>query len=137
MYFVEREPGTVSVYESAGELAQAIREGALGPRARIFHRLSAQWLSITKHPFYRQADDETEGQSLEPLGPRHWTFFPSPVPHLKPAEPAASSARRSNRTSGESPEIPAAKTRWLRWPDSIREILTKISSMSPLGSSTD
>ena len=76
MFLVEREPGNVAVYNSQAELSGAIREGVIGPTARIYHRRSSQWLPITEHPTYRQVRAEAEQERLPPLRRKHWTFLP-------------------------------------------------------------
>ena len=78
MFLVEREPGNMAVYNSPADLTQAVRQGIISPRARIFHRRSAQWLPITEHPAYRQAKAEAAQEPLPPLRRRHWTFLPGP-----------------------------------------------------------
>jgi hypothetical protein len=76
MFLVEPEPGQRCHYSSARALGAAIRRGELGPQARIFHQASNQWLPITVHPEYRQAESEWEQGSIHRLRTRGWTFFP-------------------------------------------------------------
>jgi hypothetical protein len=68
----------MAVYNSAADLTQAVRQGAIGPNARIFHRRSGQWLPITEHPAYRQTQVEAPQEPLPPLRRRHWTFLAGP-----------------------------------------------------------
>lgn len=146
MYFVEREPGNLAVYDSAAELSRAIREGAVGPQSRIFHRTSSQWLSITKHPVYRKAQTPVESDPLPPLGRRTWTFLPAPATSAHPAEgtPAHAGGHRNGRKesspaiaavgtalTADSPELAAANAqrRWL--PRSLRKAMTGMFSWGP------
>lgn len=141
MFLVEREPGNVTVYNSAAELSSAFRQGIVGPTARIFHRRSSQWLPITEHPAYRQAQAEAEREPLPPLRRRHWTFLPgspaspaSPasVSHPQPDDRASASATvRSNGTGDAPPKAAAAKTHHRWWPDSLRRAVDKMRSRGP------
>ena len=97
MFLVEREPGNVAVYNSQAELSKAIREGAIGPTARIYHRRSSQWLPITEHPTYRQAKAKAELEPLPPMRRRHWTF----LPHA-PSNPAAAHETQAATPKGHA-----------------------------------
>ncbi len=55
MYLVEIEAGREEMYDSVDALASAIRRGDVGPQARIFHRASSSWVSITVHPEFKKA----------------------------------------------------------------------------------
>jgi hypothetical protein len=54
MYRIELSPGTEQSFGSSEALAAAIRGGEVAPQARIYHRATATWISITLHPLYRQ-----------------------------------------------------------------------------------
>lgn len=86
MFLVEAEAGQRRHYASASALGTAIRRGEVGPRARIFHQHSNQWLPITVHPAYQRAESEWEQGSSGRLHARGWTFFPErpeeSEPHL-------------------------------------------------------
>jgi hypothetical protein len=75
MFLVEIEAGREVLYDSANALAQAIRRGEVGPRARIFHRASSSWISITLHPEFKKAATARDSEPLPPLGRTQWTFF--------------------------------------------------------------
>ncbi len=55
MYRIEVKPGEESVFRTIEELATAIRNGLVTPRARIFHHASQKWLPIEFHPHYKKA----------------------------------------------------------------------------------
>jgi hypothetical protein len=83
------------VYESADALAAAIRRGEVGPRARIFHRASSNWISITLHPEFKKASATRHDDPLPPLARNRWTFFgvePSGRQIDEPAAPAREAA---------------------------------------------
>ena len=135
MFLVEREPGNVAVYNSAAELSNAVRQGIVGPTARIFHRRSSQWLPITEHPAYRQAKAEAEREPLPPLRRRQWTFLPG-----APGTGSSAQAVDESAGSGSVRREPAGETtpteadakprrRWL--PDSLRRAVDKMRSRGP------
>ena len=55
MYRIEVAPGEETVFRSMEELAVAIRNGVVTPRARIYHNASQKWLPIGLHPHYKKA----------------------------------------------------------------------------------
>jgi hypothetical protein len=61
-YLVEVTPGRELLYRTPGALRAAMRDGTITADSRIFHRATARWISITKHPEYRryQADPPPE-----------------------------------------------------------------------------
>ena len=75
MYLVEIKTGQEQLYDSVEDLAAAIHGGVIGPDARIFHRTSSSWISITLHPEYRKAMAARATESLPPLRRSQWTFF--------------------------------------------------------------
>ena len=75
MYLVEIEAGREALYDSTSALAAAIRRGEVGPQARIFHRTSSSWISITLHPEFRKAAAARLSEPLPPLARSQWTFF--------------------------------------------------------------
>ena len=97
MYLVEIKAGQEQLYESSSDLAAAIQGGVIGPDARIFHRTSSSWISITLHPEYRKAMASRAAASLPPLRRSQWTFFGTEAPGREidaameaPAEPTSS-----------------------------------------------
>jgi hypothetical protein len=80
MYLVEIKTGQERLYESVEDLAAAIHGGVIGPDARIFHRTSSSWISITLHPEYRKAMAARVTESLPPLRRSQWTFFGTEAP---------------------------------------------------------
>lgn len=92
MFLVEVAEGQRNHYPSVHALGAAIRCGELGPRARIFHQSSSQWLPITVHPEYRRAETEWEEDVARRWRARGWTFFsekPSEAEARDPASPPA------------------------------------------------
>ena len=75
MFLVEIEAGREVLYHSVDALAEAIRNGEVGPRARIFHRASSSWISITLHPEFKKAAAARDSEPLPPLARMQWTFF--------------------------------------------------------------
>jgi hypothetical protein len=75
MYLVEIETGREALYDSVDALRAAIRCGDVGPQARIYHRASSSWISITLHPEFRKAAAARAGEPLPPLARSQWTFF--------------------------------------------------------------
>lgn len=75
MYLVELEAGREELYESVEALAAAIHQGEVGPRARIFHRASSSWVSITVHPEYKRVAAARAAAPLPPLARKQWTFY--------------------------------------------------------------
>ena len=78
LFLVEPESGQRCHYSSARALGVAIRRGALGPQAQIFHQTSNRWLPITVHPEYRRAELDWEQRSARQLRGRRWTFLSEP-----------------------------------------------------------
>lgn len=54
MYLIELRPGTEQLFRSPEALVAAIRSGEVAAQARIFHRATAKWISITLHPLYKR-----------------------------------------------------------------------------------
>lgn len=54
MYLVELRPGKEKLFQSANDLVAAIRRDEVDSRARIYHRATATWISITLHPVYQR-----------------------------------------------------------------------------------
>ena len=105
MYLVEIEAGREAVYESVEALAAAIRRGEVGPRARIFHRASSSWISITLHPEFKKAAAIRANEPLPPLARNRWTFFgvessgrdiDEPAGQSREAEPAPESTKKGS-----------------------------------------
>jgi hypothetical protein len=78
MYLVELKPGKEELYRSSDDLAIAIREGHVDARSRIYHRVTAKWISITLHPQYKAI---VAGQDDEAPAPRKgWGLLPTGIP---------------------------------------------------------
>jgi hypothetical protein len=78
MYLVELKPGKEELYRSSDDLAIAIREGHVDARSRIYHRVTAKWISITLHPQYKAI---VAGQDHEAPAPRKvWGLLPKGIP---------------------------------------------------------
>src|SRR5918997_256824 len=78
MYLVELKPGKEELYRSSDDLAIAIREGHVDARSRIFHRVTAKWISITLQPQYKAI---VSGQDEEAPAPRKgWGLLPTGIP---------------------------------------------------------
>jgi hypothetical protein len=54
MYLIELTPGTEQLFQSSEALVAAIRSGEVASQARIFHRATKKWISITLHPLYKR-----------------------------------------------------------------------------------
>ena len=131
MYLVELNPGTEVMYSSLAELSAAIRSGDVRSQARIFHRRSATWVSITVHPEYRRLSIEFELLAVGLLRRKRWTFFD---PHwdstngnggdVEPAPPTEASRSEpdpmvvSNREKSGVRHLMRGAMRWLRKPPS-------------------
>ena len=63
MYRIEVAPGEESVFRTLEELAVAIRNGVVTPRARIYHHASQKWLPIALHPHYKKAMEMQVGSA--------------------------------------------------------------------------
>jgi zinc D-Ala-D-Ala dipeptidase len=74
-YLVEVTPGRELVYRTPGQLRAAMHGGAVTADSRIFHRATARWISITKHPEYRRYQAE--------ISPPPWS---DPAPVVEPEE---------------------------------------------------
>jgi hypothetical protein len=82
MFLVEPVTGRTYSYRSADALGEAIRRGEVGPRARIFHQATKQWLPITVHPEYRKVESARETLNTQ-WRQWEWTFLaqrPEPEP---------------------------------------------------------
>jgi hypothetical protein len=78
MYLVELKPGKEELYRSSDDLAIAIRNGDVDARSRIYHRVTAKWISITLHPQYKAI---VAGQDHEAPAPRKgWGLLPKGIP---------------------------------------------------------
>jgi hypothetical protein len=69
MYRIEVAPGEETVFRSMEELAVAIRNGVVTPRARIYHNASQKWLPIGLHPHYKKALELPAASSAHPRSP--------------------------------------------------------------------
>jgi hypothetical protein len=91
MYLVELKPGKEELYRSSDDLAIAIRNGDVDARSRIYHRVTAKWISITLHPQYKAI---VAGQDEEAPAPRKaWGLLPKGIPvELSSSETTAMAA---------------------------------------------
>jgi hypothetical protein len=127
MYLVEIETGREALYDSVKALAAAIRRGEVGPQARIFHRTSSSWISITLHPEFRKAAAARARESLPPLARTQWTFF-----GVEPKGREIDEAQEANRDAGPAP----AKTRESR--GRLRGLLGRaFRSLSPTAKTSE
>lgn len=96
MYLVELKPGKEELYRSGDDLAIAIRQGEVDARSRIYHRVTAKWISITLHPQYKAI---VAGQNEEaPARRKAWDLLPSGLRvELSSPETAAMTARIRQR----------------------------------------
>ena len=69
MYRIEVTPGEETVFRTMEELAVAIRNGLVTPRARIYHNASQKWLPIGLHPHYKKAMELPASSSAHPKTP--------------------------------------------------------------------
>ena len=69
MYRIEVTPGEETVFRTMEELAVAIRNGVVTPRARIYHNASQKWLPIGLHPHYKKALELPASSSAHPKTP--------------------------------------------------------------------
>lgn len=76
MFLVEVSPGREVVYQSVEELGAAIARREIDGHARIYHRATATWLSITLHPQYKARVAAWLDEPLPPLARSNWTFLP-------------------------------------------------------------
>ncbi len=105
MFLVEIEAGREALYNSVDALGEAIRRGEVGPQARIFHRASRNWISITLHPEFKKAVAARDSEPLPPLARTQWTFFgleakgreidETPVKKPEAKQPAGKTSGRS------------------------------------------
>jgi hypothetical protein len=77
MYLVELKPGKEELYRNSEDLAIAIREGDVDARSRIYHRVTAKWISITLHPQYKAI---VAGQDTEAAPRKAWGLLPKGIP---------------------------------------------------------
>jgi hypothetical protein len=100
MYRIEVTPGEETVFRTMEELAVAIRNGLVTPRARIYHNASQKWLPIGLHPHYKKALELPAASSAHPK-------TPSPVP-TKPLSKARVEPHTAEHPA-ESKPAPAPK----------------------------
>ncbi len=105
MYLVEIESGREALYDSVTALETAIRSGEVGSQARIFHRASSRWISITLHPVYKRTAGALDSEPLPPLARTRWTFFGTEPKGREIDEPAGTKAEaeQTPATSSGSP----------------------------------
>jgi hypothetical protein len=111
MFLVEPVSGRTCNYRSAVALGEAIRRGEVGPRARIFHRTTQQWLPITVHPEYRKVESARETLNSQ-WREWEWTFLARRPVH-EPEQQAAPGTFRPipRRSSSDMVLMPAAGRR--------------------------
>jgi hypothetical protein len=103
MYRIEVAPGEETVFRTMEELAVAIRNGLVTPRARIYHNASQKWLPIGLHPHYKKALELPAASSAHPK-------TPTPVPGKAPGKP---------RVEAHTPEHPAEPKPVSKLPDPV------------------
>jgi hypothetical protein len=84
MYRIEVAPGEEAVFRTMEELAVAIRNGLVTPRARIYHNASQKWLPIGLHPHYKKALDLPAASSSHPKRPTPVPAAPLSKPRVEP-----------------------------------------------------
>jgi hypothetical protein len=84
MYRIEVTPGEETVFRTMEELAVAIRNGVVTPRARIYHNASQKWLPIGLHPHYKKAMELPAASAAHPP-------TPTPVPPRPRSKPRVES----------------------------------------------
>ena len=65
-YLVEVGGGRQLRYETLHAFRSGIRNGEIAADARIYHRATSTWVSITKHPEYRKIQAENPPPLLQP-----------------------------------------------------------------------
>ena len=121
-YLIEVTPGRELVFRTPWALRAAMREGTITADSRIFHRATARWISITKHPEYRryQAEPPKERATAESYHPRvtGWAAIKkrfgskganAPKP-TRTSPPSAAPAPTQPNQAG--PRAPAPRDRW-------------------------
>lgn len=117
MFLVEVRPGREVVYQSAEELGAAIGRREIDAHARIYHRATATWLSITLHPQYKAKAAAWLDEPLPPLARSNWTFLPGgPEPvSARPAGGTASGGQAGKPGSRSAEKAhPAGGRNWRR-----------------------
>ena len=79
MYRIELRGGEEAIYKSYDEFAKAVRTGAVGSHARIWHAASSKWLPISFHPHFKKALSEPAAQPA-PAAPPVSAAPPAPKP---------------------------------------------------------
>lgn len=97
MYRIEVAPGEESVFRTIEELAVAIRNGVVTPRARIYHHASEKWLPIGLHPHYKKALEMPVSKTAHPSGKS-----PTPAPTARPSPPPTPRAAPIVEPPGEA-----------------------------------
>jgi serine/threonine protein kinase len=113
MILIELDTGNEELFKSSEELAAAIRRGAIGPNARIYHRVAARWLPITVYPEFRKAAAERRYQPLPPLKRKHWTFLATDAQEDQLAPDSSLQAASSPGSPSQVSEQ-SARPKWRR-----------------------
>ena len=114
MYRIEVTPGEETVFRTMEELAVAIRNGLVTPRARIYHNASQKWLPIGLHPHYKKAMELPAASAAHPT---------TPTPCAR--EAAQQAARRVRTTARAS--VPSRSQRPRR--RSLRRVVSPVVAM--------
>jgi hypothetical protein len=112
MYRIEVAPGEEAVFRTIEELAVAIRNGVVTPRARIFHHASEKWLPIGLHPHYKKALEMPAANA--PHAPVT-TATPIPTPSRPKAHPP--SRPKAHPPSHPKPHSVVHYPEPERWPE--------------------
>jgi hypothetical protein len=75
LYLIELAPGTEQLFQSSEALVAAIRSGEVASQARILHRATAKWISVTLHPLY-QRHAQSPSETAEALSRREARLRP-------------------------------------------------------------
>jgi hypothetical protein len=108
MYRIEVAPGEEAVFRTMEELAVAIRNGLVTPRARIYHNASQKWLPIGLHPHYKKALELPAASSAHPKRPTPVPATPLSKPRVEPSTVESHTAEHpAEPKPAPAPKVPA------------------------------
>ena len=96
MYLVELKPGKEELYRTGDDLAIAIRDGDVDARSRIYHRVTAKWISITLHPQYKAIIAGQEEQERVRPARKAWGLLSAAMGSVPVELPAGDAPASSN-----------------------------------------
>ncbi len=114
MYRIRLPSGTEQIYTSIQELADAVRQGAVGRDASIFHRRTGQWLPLESHPYFAYASSDAADSDKKP-----------------PEDSAADPWSTETDQSSAAPPAPAAPPEPPRPPAQPEPRISTIGPMPP------